>query len=131
MIISTIVDRFTRSICSPRVYTDLIISTIVDGLGYSLNGEGLYGLDNFYYRRYKTKDTQVKIVYTDLIISTIVDRGSVSQFARLVYTDLIISTIVDCASTPCLALSVYTDLIISTIVDCICNSYSEPWSIRT
>ena len=33
------------------VYTDLIISTIVDCLIVPLIGKSLYGLDNFYYRR--------------------------------------------------------------------------------
>ena len=34
---------------------------------------GLYGLDNFYYRRYRRVDQDHLFVYTDLIISTIVD----------------------------------------------------------
>ena len=35
------------------VYTDLIISTIVDGYSLMLDDNtSLYGLDNFYYRRF-------------------------------------------------------------------------------
>ena len=56
-----------------QVYTDLIISTIVD------------------------VDTALGIlsVYTDLIISTIVDVKGLPVTTNRVYTDLIISTIVD------------------------------------
>ena len=58
-----------------EVYTDLIISTIVD----------------FYFFK-----LVMFLVYTDLIISTIVDRKSPVIFsAEEVYKDLIISTIVD------------------------------------
>ena len=57
-----------------RVYTDLIISTIVDeGLRPLRSCFGLYGLDNFYYRRLYVNKPKNAIVYTDLIISTIVD----------------------------------------------------------
>ncbi len=55
------------------VYTDLIISTIVDSFFYS----------------------HLHRVYTDLIISTIVDVIRSSMSFCVVYTDLIISTIVD------------------------------------
>ena len=34
------------------VYTDLIISTIVDSSCAASRYDSLYGLDNFYYRRY-------------------------------------------------------------------------------
>ena len=55
------------------VYTDLIISTIVDVSMGAYRQICLYGLDNFYYRRFSyTLDAQ-SLVYTDLIISTIVD----------------------------------------------------------
>ena len=78
------------------VYTDLIISTIVDssliGLYSTLS---LYGLDNFYYRRYTTGRRDLDLVYTDLIISTIVDFPLLFLLNLAVYTDLIISTIVD------------------------------------
>ena len=55
------------------VYTDLIISTIVDFERSRHPQLGLYGLDNFYYRRSKIDHTVDEFVYTDLIISTIVD----------------------------------------------------------
>ena len=36
---------------------------------------GLYGLDNFYYRRSQWPYAARPLVYTDLIISTIVDKS--------------------------------------------------------
>ena len=56
-----------------NVYTDLIISTIVDANVVKYVSKRLYGLDNFYYRRYNTEGKGDIHVYTDLIISTIVD----------------------------------------------------------
>ena len=51
LIISTIVDPSPSAGPVCKVYKDLIISTIVD-LRHSLTMfMGLYGLDNFYYRR--------------------------------------------------------------------------------
>ena len=55
------------------VYTDLIISTIVDSWIDGNNNYCLYGLDNFYYRRCERLHGDAVDVYTDLIISTIVD----------------------------------------------------------
>ena len=73
LIISTIVDMRCqrRAVCS--VYTDLIISTIVDGWSVIRESQGLYGLDNFYYRRFLLLLPYSSKVYKDLIISTIVD----------------------------------------------------------
>ena len=87
------------AIPSSAVYTDLIISTIVDTYDeFFALAVGLYGLDNFYYRRSQTFQDGMFLVYTDLIISTIVDRKSPVIFsAEEVYKDLIISTIVDAA----------------------------------
>ena len=50
LIISTIVDVRGTFTCEV-VYTDLIISTIVDKDIVDKSLERLYGLDNFYYRR--------------------------------------------------------------------------------
>ena len=58
-----------------KVYTDLIISTIVDQNAKDLAQYRLYGLDNFYYRRFHSAFLRVA-VYTDLIISTIVDSST-------------------------------------------------------
>ena len=78
------------------VYTDLIISTIVDLLILICGKvQSLYGLDNFYYRRCGWYNSENKMVYTDLIISTIVDSKDECKLLEEVYTDLIISTIVD------------------------------------
>ena len=40
-----------RTFACSKVYTDLIISTIVDASAPPPLRRGLYGLDNFYYRR--------------------------------------------------------------------------------
>ena len=45
---------------------------------------GLYGLDNFYYRRSKIQADLSCSVYTDLIISTIVDDTTIIQ--RIVWS---------------------------------------------
>ena len=78
-----------------EVYTDLIISTIVDFFSELLPAACLYGLDNFYYRRCGWTSGISTAVYTDLIISTIVDMKQKIHRLKYVYTDLIISTIVD------------------------------------
>ena len=97
LIISTIVDEAFRNAEFVFVYTDLIISTIVDCRQKGVNSlRSLYGLDNFYYRRFEDDIPDEKQVYTDLIISTIVDLLLFLVENSLVYTDLIISTIVDC-----------------------------------
>ena len=57
-----------------RVYTDTLISTIVDN---------------------QAIDARLITVYTDTLISTIVDY-SVPKCVCRVYTDTLISTIVDC-----------------------------------
>ena len=82
-----------------KVYTDLIISTIVDLGRSSIYAKRLYGLDNFYYRRFPIEQVFPPFVYTDLIISTIVDKNTYYLCTRKVYTDLIISTIVDQKAT--------------------------------
>ena len=51
LIISTIVDKIMAKVKGLFVYTDLIISTIVDYSYLPKRYTGLYGLDNFYYRR--------------------------------------------------------------------------------
>ena len=43
---------------------------VISDMKYSL-----YGLDNFYYRRLQPLMCRMMMVYTDLIISTIVDEG--------------------------------------------------------
>ncbi len=76
LIISTIVDCNILYGIDLEVYTDLIISTIVDNCKADTYGYCLYGLDNFYYRRYSHPHKKTIDVYTDLIISTIVDSTS-------------------------------------------------------
>ena len=138
LIISTIVDLACEEVGVGAVYTDLIISTIVDTNMGNKTLKRLYGLDNFYYRRFLLRTFACSKVYTDLIISTIVDLACEEVGVGAVYTDLIISTIVDTnmgnktlkrlygldnfyyrrfllRTFACS--KVYTDLIISTIVD--------------
>ena len=115
-LISTIVDKDVANTIHTEVYTDTLISTIVD-----LSGSPRPSLG----------------VYTDTLISTIVDTAISLTFWRSlyrhfnfyycrfglqerqlygVYTDTLISTIVDQYLDFWSAL-VYTDTLISTIVD--------------
>ena len=101
LIISTIVDqKHTPLLILYRVYTDLIISTIVDKLRSIARSFGLYGLDNFYYRRYSDNEHgKLNSLYgLDNFYYRRCDL--LPAIASNVYTDLIISTIVDDDDTP-------------------------------
>ena len=78
-----------------NVYTDLIISTIVDSIAFIRKMWSLYGLDNFYYRRFEQCFERGWISLYGL--DNFYYRRSQWPYAArpLVYTDLIISTIVD------------------------------------
>ena len=80
---------------APKVYTDLIISTIVDFFSELLPAACLYGLDNFYYRRYTLPCCPLDTRLYGLDNFYYRRFGSLGSAAVSVYTDLIISTIVD------------------------------------
>ena len=117
LIISTIVDIYSSFAFHSVVYTDLIISTIVDRKERAQTTRGLYGLDNFYYRRSLLSHSPAVLrVYTDLIISTIVDFMWNAPHVYCLYglDNFYYRRFFD---APFSSKPVYTDLIISTIVD--------------
>ena len=66
------------------VYEDFIISTIVDTLILLVVVLSLWGLHNFYYRRFKQVASNI-IVYEDFIISTIVDERVLSHSLKCLW----------------------------------------------